>query len=291
MSARPVDPPGGQPGSIGRHPRRWQYARAATGRPTCSTSRTSSSASRRAASFASIAIRAAALAFDTRIRPNFEDAHFAVRYLLDLPRPVVGLLRDARVRLSQASGRELALQGSMRHPGRYAEVLELGYLDCIERGRQPDGSIPEWIQQLIVYELSWYLSGDERISTTVRVPRRAGAAVPRAARPDPSDARSGGRRPGTEPGRWTRCGSTCSRMRGRGLDWHSPDVVRVPARPGDAPPPVPATGSWAGRRPRRSGPAARRSVPRSRRRWPIATSGGTSSGSGSCGCRTRPTWR
>ena len=105
-----------------------------------------------------------------RIQPSFEDAHFAVRYLLDLPRPVIGLLQDSvYVYRKRAAGTSL-MQGSMRHPGRYTDVLELGYLDIIERGRRPDGSVPAWIQQLLVYELSWYLSGDERISTTVRVP-------------------------------------------------------------------------------------------------------------------------
>jgi hypothetical protein len=58
----------------------------------------------------------------------------------------------------------------MADPGRYSSVLEFGYLDVLERGRRPDGSIVEWIQQMIVYELTWYLSEDEKISSGIRLP-------------------------------------------------------------------------------------------------------------------------
>ena len=115
-------------------------------------------------------ITATALRFDTRIRPNFEDAHFAVRYLLDLDRPAVGLLRDSVYVYRKRAAGTSTTQSAMRHPGRYSTVLELGYLDVLERGRRPDGTVPAWIQNLIVYELSWYLSEDERITRTIDIP-------------------------------------------------------------------------------------------------------------------------
>lgn len=151
------------------HPRRWQYAdgnRVVDLRDEPSVFLGVSSGGL----FRLDRIRDLGLRFDPRIRPNFEDAQFAVRFLLDLSTPTLGLLRDAVYVYRKRAAGTSTLQGSMSHPGRYADVLELGYLDIIERGRRPDGSVPEWIQQLIVYELSWYLSGDERISTTVRVP-------------------------------------------------------------------------------------------------------------------------
>jgi glycosyltransferase involved in cell wall biosynthesis len=115
-------------------------------------------------------IAASGLRFDPRIRPNFEDAQFAVRYLLDLARPDIGLLRDSVYVYRKRAAGTSTLQGSMRHPGRYSTVLELGYLDVVERARRPDGSVPEWIQQLLVYELSWYLSEDEKITTSIAIP-------------------------------------------------------------------------------------------------------------------------
>jgi glycosyltransferase involved in cell wall biosynthesis len=115
-------------------------------------------------------IAASGLRFDPRIRPNFEDAQFAVRYVLDLPAPEIGLLRDSVYVYRKRAAGTSTLQSSMRHPGRYSTVLELGYLDVLERARRPDGSVPEWIQQLLIYELSWYLSEDEKISTPLEIP-------------------------------------------------------------------------------------------------------------------------
>lgn len=115
-------------------------------------------------------IQSEAIRFDERLRPTFEDVHLAVRYLLSLPRPVIGLVHDAvYVDRKRAAGSS-TLQGNMRHPGRYVVVPELGYLDVLERARRHDGTIPAWVQQLIVDELSWYLSEDERIRSTIRLP-------------------------------------------------------------------------------------------------------------------------
>lgn len=210
-------------GSTGRHPRRWQYARGT--RSADLTAEPNVFLGVSPGSFFRLdRVRAAALTFDTRITPNFEDGHFAVRYLLDLPRPVVGLLHDAvYVYRKRAAGNSM-MQGSMRQPGRYTDVLELGYLESLERGRQPDGSVPEWIQQLVVYELSWYLSGDERISTSVRVPPelapRFHELLDRILQElDPAVvARHRGRR--LDPV-WI----DLLAHAGRGLDWHSPAIV------------------------------------------------------------------
>jgi glycosyltransferase involved in cell wall biosynthesis len=115
-------------------------------------------------------IAALGLRFDSRIRPNFEDAHFAVRFLLGLPRPVIGLVHDSVYVYRRRAAGTSSTQRSMRHPGRYSAVLEHGYLDLVERARGDDGSVPAWVQQLLVYELSWYLSEDERISTSIAIP-------------------------------------------------------------------------------------------------------------------------
>lgn len=223
MSARPVilrEPAG----SFDRHPRHWQYAHGT--RSADLTAEPSVFLGVSAGSFFLLdRISAAGLTFDTRITPNFEDAHFAVRYLLDLQRPAVGLLREAVYLYRKRAAGDSLLQGSMRNPGRYTNVLEHGYLDCIERGRKPDGSIPEWIQQLIVYELSWYLSSDERISTDARVPPKL---APRfhelldriLGELDPAVvARHRSRR--LDPV-WI----DLLAHSGRGLDWHSRTVIR-----------------------------------------------------------------
>lgn len=207
-----------------RHPRQWQYARGdrtadLLDEPSVFLGVSSGSF------FRLDRIRAANLEFDIRVRPNFEDGHFAVRYLLDLPRPVIGLVHDSVYVYRKRAANNSATQGSLRHPGRYSDVLELGYLDIIERGRRPDGSIPAWIQQLIVYELSWYLAEDERVSTNVRIPpelavRFHGLLDRILGELDPAVVTQ--HRSRTLEPVWI---DLLART-GRGIDWHSPAVVR-----------------------------------------------------------------
>jgi len=169
MSARPVllDEATGKR-SLG-HPRRWQYLdgnRIAdlVNEPNVFFGLASGSF------FRLDRIAAAGLRFDPRIRPNFEDAHFAVRYLLGLPSPQIGLIADSMYIYRKRAAGTSTLQRSMADPARYSTVLELGYLDVVERSRTASGEAPEWIQQLLTYELSWYLSEDDKVATSVRLP-------------------------------------------------------------------------------------------------------------------------
>jgi len=114
-------------------------------------------------------VRAAGIRFDPRIRPTFEDGHFSCLYLLSLDKPVVGLVADARYLYRIRATGDSALQTSLAHPGRYTAVLEHGYLDAIAAARARFGKVPQWLQQVLVYELSWYISADEKITTGVRL--------------------------------------------------------------------------------------------------------------------------
>jgi glycosyltransferase involved in cell wall biosynthesis len=114
-------------------------------------------------------IRELGLRFDPRIRPNFEDGHFSCRYLLAMEQPVVGILRDARyIYRIRASGDSTG-QTSLAHAGRYTDVLEHGYLDVIAAARARHGMVPEWLQHVLIYELSWYLSADDKITSGIRL--------------------------------------------------------------------------------------------------------------------------
>ena len=114
-------------------------------------------------------IRALGLRFDTRIRPNFEDGHFTVCFLLGLESPVAGILRDARYIYRKRASGDSTLQRAFRDPGRYTDVFRYGYLDVLERGRARTGSVPAWLQHVLIYELSWYLSSDEGSMTRIRI--------------------------------------------------------------------------------------------------------------------------
>jgi glycosyltransferase involved in cell wall biosynthesis/CDP-glycerol glycerophosphotransferase (TagB/SpsB family) len=223
LSARPVLLDDSTGTTRGNHPRQWQYDRG--NRVADLSDEPDVFLGLAPGSFYRLArIQADDLRFDTRIRPNFEDAHFAVRYLLGLPTQRIGLLRDSTYVYRKRSDGSSTLQRSMRHPGRFSDVLELGYLDVLARGRLPDGSVAPWIQQLIVYELSWYLSEDERISTTVRVPP---GLAPRfhelldriLGELDPAVVAGHRSRP-LDPV-WV---DLLAHV-GRGVDWHSPRIV------------------------------------------------------------------
>ena len=114
-------------------------------------------------------VRAAELRFDTRLRPVFEDVHFTARYLLLAPDPVVGILPDARYVYRRRATNDSTLQRGWSHPGRFTDVLELGHLDLLRRARNQHGSVPGWVQHLVIYDLSWYLSEDEKVASAIRI--------------------------------------------------------------------------------------------------------------------------
>lgn len=111
------------------------------------------------------------LTFDSRIRPIYQDGYFCARYLLACTAPLVGFLRSARYTHRTRGDGSSTLQNSLLDPDRYLAVPRYGYLDILHRARDARGTVPEWLQTMILYELSWYFSSDAAV-----------AGVPTAAR-------------------------------------------------------------------------------------------------------------
>jgi glycosyltransferase involved in cell wall biosynthesis len=103
-------------------------------------------------------IETAGLRFDPEIRPNFEDGHFSARYLLGLDRPLVGFVPGARYRYRKRGDASSTLGQSKSGPDRYTRVLRHGYLDLLRRASADDRPVPQWLQNVVLYELSWILS-------------------------------------------------------------------------------------------------------------------------------------
>ncbi len=114
-------------------------------------------------------VREQGLRYDPLIRPAFEDGHFVASYLLSLRQPVIGVLRDAEYIYRKRARGDSALQRAWANPDRYDAVLRHGYLDLLERARATRGVIPEWLQHLVIYELSWYLSTADNPHSQVRI--------------------------------------------------------------------------------------------------------------------------
>ena len=111
------------------------------------------------------------LRFDPEVRPNFEDGHFSCRYLLDAPRPLVGFVTGARYHYRKREDATSTLQNSLGDVDRYTKVLRNGYLDVLRRGADRDGRPPEWLQNFVLYELSYYFSSQDRHAGAVTAAR------------------------------------------------------------------------------------------------------------------------
>jgi len=111
-------------------------------------------------------IREFQLHFDDRIRPNFEDGHFCGIYLLRSPQPVVAFLGSAHYYYRKRADQSSTLQTSRSKPSRYTDVPRYGYLGVLREGARLYGRAPEWAQNFIIYELSWYFQEDSAMAST-----------------------------------------------------------------------------------------------------------------------------
>ncbi len=107
------------------------------------------------------------LRFDERIRPNFEDGHLCQRYLLRCDVPQVAFLRTAHYHYRKRLDESSTLQTGSTKPSRYTDVPRHGYLELLREGAELyGGRAPEWLQNMIVYELSHYISPEDATWST-----------------------------------------------------------------------------------------------------------------------------
>lgn len=119
-----------------------------------------------AAFFKLSVIREHELAYDVRIRPNFEDGHFCSLYLLHSERPQVGFLRSTRYHYRKRDDASSSLGGSMTHPGRYTDVFTYGYQAILDRAEELRGEIPGWLKHFICYEIAGYFQAAQSNSVS-----------------------------------------------------------------------------------------------------------------------------
>jgi glycosyltransferase involved in cell wall biosynthesis len=106
-------------------------------------------------------LRRTGLRFGEQVRPNWEDGHFCVHYLMRVDRPLAAFVTTAEYFYRKRADETSVLSKSQLDPGRYTTVLEYGYLDVLEQARERYGRVPDWLQTYILYELSWYFSTQE----------------------------------------------------------------------------------------------------------------------------------
>ncbi len=103
-------------------------------------------------------IAADGLAFDERIRPASEDAHFSGRYFLRVPEKTL-IFQPAATYFHRRrlDGSSLSQTGWQR-PASYDDELRFAYLDLLHEARRGREGAPVFIQNMILYCLSWALT-------------------------------------------------------------------------------------------------------------------------------------
>lgn len=99
------------------------------------------------------------LRFDERVRPNFEDASFIARFLLEESSPLIGLVAEASYLYRKRAARNSSLDLALVDKRRYTDVLRYGHLEVLTAARGQadlrDEAIPRWIQNIVLYDLLW----------------------------------------------------------------------------------------------------------------------------------------
>lgn len=95
--------------------------------------------------------------FDSRVKPNFEDAHFISKYLLNIEDGYILFMKDAEYIYRKREDGTSTLDTSWSKPERFTNVPEFGYLDTLKMYRNTYGSVPVNIQKTILYEALWYI--------------------------------------------------------------------------------------------------------------------------------------
>lgn len=106
------------------------------------------------------------LRFDERIKPTFEDAELIGRYLGEFERPIVGLVSSARYLYRKRGNGTSLVQSSWGRLERYDEVLRFGYLGLLEGLQKRLGYVPRWAQNMVLYDLQWYLTEDKKMHSS-----------------------------------------------------------------------------------------------------------------------------
>ncbi len=230
-------------------------------------------------------LRQQQLRFDDRVRPSFEDGEFCCRYLLRVPTPLVAYVQSAVYLYRKRSDANSTLDLGWVDRRKYLNVPEFGFRDLLREGAQLHGRAPVWLQNMVLYELSWYFKVEDAlpwVSTSVRgdVATRFHALMREIVNELDPDVI------GTFPSRYLRGVYREILMHGfRPDDWHTPyvivDKVDLKQRLLRA-----SYRSSARRRRRRSTWTARRSPRSTTRSARCGTSTGTSCPSGSSGCRS-----
>ncbi|MFJ4297479.1 CDP-glycerol glycerophosphotransferase family protein [Curtobacterium sp. NPDC089689] len=105
------------------------------------------------------------IAFDDRVRPVFEDAHFIGQYLLSLDAPQIGVVASAKYHYRVRGDGTSLMESHFDKPAKYTSVLERGMLDLLERAEALRGGVPRWLENTVLYDLFWYFKNERALNS------------------------------------------------------------------------------------------------------------------------------
>ncbi|MFO7843632.1 MAG: CDP-glycerol glycerophosphotransferase family protein [Bacteroidales bacterium] len=100
-------------------------------------------------------LRASNLEVEDRITPGFRDGHLISRYLLMNPDTSIGIISKARYYNRIRTGERSALDKNLNLLDYRREDLELDSLSILNESKDKLGSIPQWLQRIVLYHLTW----------------------------------------------------------------------------------------------------------------------------------------
>lgn len=103
------------------------------------------------------------LRFDHEIRPNFEDAFLTAVYLSHAEQPRVAVIPEAHYQYRRRSDGSSLVQSSWTNSEKYTLLPRQGYLRLLRMIAAERGHVPIWVQNLVIYDLIFYLREDAKI--------------------------------------------------------------------------------------------------------------------------------
>lgn len=108
------------------------------------------------------------LKFDERVRPNFEDGAFYIRYQRSFDDPAIAFAPAARYLYRRRADESSLVASSWSKPEKYTNVPRFGWLAPLEELAADDADVPLWAQYIVLYDMSWYFRYDAWIHTPTR---------------------------------------------------------------------------------------------------------------------------
>jgi glycosyltransferase involved in cell wall biosynthesis len=102
-------------------------------------------------------IKSIKLTFSTKVKPNFEDAHFVNTYLIEnFYTGIVAFLKDAKYYYRRRNSKNSTIDTAWTKKELYDDVLRFGCQDLFLQAEKKLGFTPSFLQWTILYHLSWY---------------------------------------------------------------------------------------------------------------------------------------